>query len=317
MADIPPPSESGRGALHDEGASDSGLDAHWLYPNFLALTPEQSALETASVALIPVPYDSTTSYRGGARDGPSGIIAASAQMEDYDPELDLDVAALGFHTLPALEPHMGGPERMARRVREAVTSCMAPGRVVGVLGGEHSLAAGSALAHFEAFPSMTVLYLDAHADLRDEYQGTQWGHASGARRVYDRCPLVLAGVRSLSLEERDFIRDNNVPVWPCPADGGLLPADEILASLGNDVYVSVDLDVFDPSLMAAVGTPEPGGLSWRQVTSLLRSVAENRRIVGFDVCELAPAEGPTACTYTAARLVAKLAAYSVAFRHSR
>lgn len=317
MADIPPPSESGRGAPHGEGASDSGLDAHWLYPNFLALTPEQSALETASIALIPVPYDSTTSYRGGARDGPSGIIAASAQMEDYDPELDLDVAALGFHTLPALEPHMSGPERMARRVREAVTSCMAPGRVVGVLGGEHSLAAGSALAHFDAFPSMTVLYLDAHADLRDEYQGTQWGHASGARRVYDRCPLVLAGVRSLSLEERDFIRDNNVPVWPCPADGGLLPADEILASLGNDVYVSVDLDVFDPSLMAAVGTPEPGGLSWRQVTSLLRRVAENRRIVGFDVCELAPAEGPTACTYTAARLVAKLAAYSVAFRHSR
>ena len=317
MADIPPPSESGRGDPYGGDASDSRPDTHWVHPNFLALPPEQSALETASVALIPVPYDSTTSYRGGARDGPSGIIAASAQMEDYDPELDLDVAALGIHTFPLLEPHMGGPEQMTRRVQEAVAACMAPGRVVGVLGGEHSLAAGSALAHLDAFPSMTVLYLDAHADLRDEYQGTQWGHASGARRVYDLCPLVLAGVRSLSLEERDFIRDNNVPVWSCPADGGLLPADEILASLGNDVYVSVDLDVFDPSLMSAVGTPEPGGLSWRQVTSLLRSVAENRRIVGFDVCELAPAEGPTACTYTAARLVAKLAAYSVAFRHPR
>ena len=317
MADIPPSSETGRGAPHGGDVSDSRLDTRWLHPNFLALTPEQSALETASVALIPVPYDSTTSYRGGARDGPSGIIAASAQMEDYDPELDLDVAALGIHTLPALEPHMGGPERMAQRVREAVTSCMAPGRVVGVLGGEHSLTAGSVLAHIEAFPSMTVLYLDAHADLRDEYQGTQWGHASGARRVYDQCPLALAGVRSLSLDERNFIRDNNVQVWPCPADGGLLPADEIMDALGDDVYVSVDLDVFDPSLMAAVGTPEPGGLSWRQVTSLLRRVAENRRIVGFDVCELAPAEGPTACTYTAARLVAKLAAYSVAFQHPR
>ena len=317
MAEDPSPSESGQHAPPHGSGADFGLAPHWIHPNFLALTPEQSALATASVALIPVPYDSTTSYRGGARDGPSGIIAASAQMEDYDPELDLDVAALGIHTLPALEPHMGGPERMARRVREAVASCMAPGRVVGVLGGEHSLTAGSALAHFEAFPSMTVLYLDAHADLRDEYQGTQWGHASGARRVHDLCPLVLAGVRSLSLEERDFIRANNVPVWPCPADGGLLPADEILPALGDDVYVSVDLDVFDPSVMSAVGTPEPGGLSWRQVTSLLRSIAENRRIVGFDVCELAPAEGPTACTYTAARLVAKLAAYSVAFRHTR
>ena len=317
MADIPSPSEPGQLPPDGGRATGSGLSSHWLHPNFLALTPEQSALETASVALIPVPYDSTTSYRGGARDGPSGIIAASAQMEDYDPELDLDVAALGIHTLPALEPHMGGPDRMAQRVREAVTSCMAPGRVVGVLGGEHSLAAGSVLAHFDAFPSMTVLYLDAHADLRDEYQGTQWGHASGARRVHDLCPLVLAGVRSLSLEERDFIRDNNVPVWPCPPDGGLLPSDEILAELGDEVYVSVDLDVFDPSLMSAVGTPEPGGLTWRQVTALLRTVAENRRIVGFDVCELAPGEGPTACTYTAARLVAKLAAYSFAFRRPR
>ena len=314
MADGLSPSERGQRAPDDGSGADSGLASHWLYPNFLALTPEQSAPETASVALIPVPYDSTTSYRGGARDGPSGIIAASAQMEDYDPELDLDVAALGIHTLPALEPHMGGPERMAQRVRDAVASCIAPGRVVGVLGGEHSLTAGSVQAHFDAFPSMTVLYLDAHADLRDEYQGTRWGHASGARRVHDLCPLALAGVRSLSLEERDFIRNNNVPVWPCPADGGLLPADEILAALGDDVYVSVDLDVFDPSLMAAVGTPEPGGLTWRQVTSLLRSVAENRRIVGFDVCELSPVEGPTACTYTAARLVAKLAAYAVAFR---
>ena len=317
MADNSSPNETGRHVPDSGHGEEPHLEPHWLYPNFLALTPEQSSLETASVALIPVPYDSTTSYRGGARDGPAGIIAASAQMEDYDPELDLDVAALGIHTLPALDPHMGGPDLMAQRVRQAVASCMAPGRVVGVLGGEHSLTAGSVQAHFDAFPSMSVLYLDAHADLRDEYQGTRWGHASGARRVYDLCPVVLAGVRSLSLEERDFIRENNVPTWPCPADGSLLPADDIIAALSSDVYVSVDLDVFDPSMMSAVGTPEPGGLNWRQVTSLLRRVAEARRIVGFDVCELAPAEGPTACTYTAARLVAKLAAYSVALQKSR
>ena len=282
----------------------------WVYPGFLALTPEQSALETARVVLIPVPYDSTTSYRGGARDGPAAIIAASGQMEDYDPELDLDVAALGIHTTPALEPHMGGPGLMAQRVREAVASCIAPGRTVGVLGGEHSLTAGSVQAHLDACPSLSVLYLDAHADLRDEYQGTPWGHASGARRVFDCCPVVLAGVRSLCLEERDFIRDNGIAVWQCPPDGAPLPADGILAALGDNVYVSVDLDVFDPSLMPAVGTPEPGGLGWAQVVSLLRRVGESRRIVGFDVCELAPAEGPAACSYTAARLVAKLAVYS-------
>ena len=242
----------------------------WVYPGFLALTPEQSALETARVVLIPVPYDSTTSYRSGSRDGPAAIIAASGQMEDYDPELDLDVAGLGIHTTPALEPHMGGPALMAQRVREAVTSCIAPGRVVGVLGGEHSLTAGSVQAHFEARPSLSVLYLDAHADLRDEYQGTPWGHASAARRALDHCPVVLAGVRSLCLEERDFIRDKGIPVWPCPPDGSLLPAEDIVVALGDEVYVSVDLDVFDPSLMSAVGTPEPGGLNWAQVASLLR-----------------------------------------------
>ncbi len=290
--------------------AETGPEIPWVYPGFLALTPEQSALETARVVLIPVPYDSTTSYRTGARDGPAAMLAASGQMEDYDPELDLDLAQIGIHTTPALDPHMGGPDLMALRVREAVSSYISPGRSVGVLGGEHSLTAGSVQAHLDSYPSLSVLYLDAHADMRDEYQGTQWGHASGARRVFDRCPVALAGVRSLSLDERDFIRDNGVPVWQCPSDGGPLAADEILDALGEEVYVSVDLDVFDPSVMAAVGTPEPGGLTWRQVTALLRRVGESRRIVGFDVCELSPGEGPVACSYTAARLVAKLSAYS-------
>ena len=294
-----------------QGREIAELHEYWNYPGFLALTPEQSSLDSAHVVLIPVPYDSTTSYRGGARDGPSGIIAASAQMEDYDIELDLDVAQLGIHTTPFLEPAMDGPQAMAERVRQAVASCIAPGRVVGVLGGEHSLTAGSVRAHLEAFPDLSVLYLDAHADLREEYQGTRWGHASAARRALDVCPVVLAGVRSLCLEERDLIRDQRIPFWPCPDDDRPLPADDIVAALGECVYVSVDLDVFDPSLMAAVGTPEPGGLRWQQVISLLRRVSQSRRIVGFDVCELSPTEGPNACTYTAARLVGKLAAYAV------
>ncbi len=293
-----------------DGNSGHAPGLPWVYPGFLALTPEQSSLRTARVVLIPVPYDSSTSYRGGSRDGPAGIIAASAQMEDYDLELDLDLAELGVHTMPALEPHMGGPEQMAQRVHDAVAGCIASGRVVGILGGEHSLTAGSVQAHLEAHPTLSVLYLDAHADLRDEYQGTRWGHASGARRVFDLCPVAIAGVRSLSLEERDFIRDNGIPFWPCPDDGAQLPAGEILAALGDDVYISLDLDVLDPAVMSAVGTPEPGGLNWNQVVSLLRRVGETKRIVGFDVCELSPGEGPVACTYTAARLVGKLAAYA-------
>jgi len=282
----------------------------WVPSNFLALPEEQSVLEQARVVLIPIPYDSTTSFRSGARDGPSAIIYASNNLEDYDWELDLDVSQVGIHTTPALEPHVGNPELMTRRVREAVAHYSKLGKLVGVLGGEHSITIGSVQAHLEAYPDLSVLYLDAHADLRDEYMGTRWGHASGARRIHELCPLALVGIRSLCREERDYLRQKSVPTFFWPPDDDYSYIGEVLAPLGPNVYVSVDLDVFDPSLMSAVGTPEPGGMTWRQVTSLLRSVAESRRIVGFDVSELAPREGPVSCAYTAAKLVYKLVAYA-------
>jgi agmatinase len=288
----------------------------WTPSNFLALPPEQSRLEQSRVVLIPVPYDSTTSFRSGARDGPNAIIEASSALEDYDWELDLDVSTLGIHTTPALEPHVGDPGLMVQRVRDAVGHYVRLGKTVGVLGGEHSVTIGAVQAHLEAHPDLSVLYLDAHADLRDDYMGTRWGHASGARRIHELCPLVLAGVRSLSQEERDFVREQGVPVffWPPDDDAYIQQA---ISHLGPTVYVSVDLDVFDPSVMAAVGTPEPGGASWRQVMALLRALAQSRRVVGFDVSELAPAEGPRACAYTAAKLVYKIIAYSVTLPGNR
>ena len=288
--------------------------------NFLALLHDQSRLDSARVVLIPVPYDSTTSLRSGARDGPNAIIQASNGLEDYDWELDVDVSQVGIHTTPALEPHMGGPESMVQRVKEAVARHLATGgsagpRTIGLLGGEHSVAIGAVQAHLEDYPDLSVLYLDAHADLRDEYMGTPWGHASGARRIHDLCPLVLAGLRSVCQEERDFIKTRSVPVfgWP-PQDDPEQYNQQILSRLSDQVYISVDLDVLDPSLMPAVGTPEPGGMDWLKLTGLLKDVAQSHRIVGFDVCELSPGDGPPACSYTAAKLVYKLAAYSTAFR---
>ncbi len=292
--------------------TESGSDsASPLIPhNFLALPQEQSSLEAAKVALIPVPYDSTTSFRSGSRDGPEAIITASYGLEDYDFELELDVSEIGIHTTGAREPHMAGPGPMTERIKGVVASYIGMGKTVGLLGGEHSITIGSIQAHVEAYPSLSVLYLDAHADLRDEYMGTPFGHASAARRAYERCPIALAGVRSLCQEEHDFIRDNDIPVWYWDSNPDLSSADSVLDSLSDRVYVSVDLDVLDPALMPAVGTPEPGGLAWHQLVSLLAKVAESRRIVGFDVCELAPADGPPACSYTAAKLVYKLVAYS-------
>ena len=278
--------------------------------NFLALPQDQSSLENAKIALIPVPYDSTTSFRSGSREGPEAMITASYGLEDYDFELDLDVSEIGIHTTSALEPHMGGPGLMTERIKAVVGSYIGMGKTVGLLGGEHSITIGSVQAHVEAYPALSVLYLDAHADLRDEYMGTPYGHASAARRAYECCPIALAGVRSLCQEEHDFIRENNVPVWNWDPDSHRSTADSVVDSLSDAVYVSVDLDVLDPALMPAVGTPEPGGLVWYQLVSLLGRVAESRRIVGFDVCELAPADGPPACSYTAAKLVYKLVAYA-------
>ena len=287
--------------------------------NFLALPPEQADLARARVALIPVPVDSTTSFRSGARYGPAAIIAASAALEDYDLELGIDVAQLGIHTAAPLEPDVGDPERMARRVRTAVSYYQRKGKLTGVIGGDHSVAIGSALACRERHPGMSVLYIDAHADLRDEYQGTAWGHSSAARRIAEHCPVRLAGVRTLAAEERDYITAAGIAVtyWP-PANPGDYTADIIagLGAPGAPVYISVDLDALDPSEMAAVGTPEPGGMRWAELLALLRQVAERRPVAGFDVCELAPNEGLPAHSYSAARLVYKLVAYAVALSPS-
>ena len=288
----------------------SGSAAPLIPHNFLALPQEQSSLESAKVALIPVPYDSTTSFRSGARDGPEAMITASYGLEDYDFELELDVSQIGIHTTGAVEPHMAGPGPMTERIKSVVASYIGMGKTVGLLGGEHSITIGSVQAHVEAYPGLSVLYLDAHADLRNEYMGTPFGHASAARRAYECCPIALAGVRSLCQEEHDFIRENNVPVWYWDPDSHSSSPDSVLESLSDTVYVSVDLDVLDPALMPAVGTPEPGGMAWHQLVSLLGKVAGSRRIVGFDVCELAPADGPPACSYTAAKLVYKLVAYA-------
>ena len=295
----------------------------WIPSNFLALPEEQCRLDNSKVVLVPVPYDSTTSFKSGSRHGPRAIIEASYNLEDYDPELDVDVAQLGIHTSPSLEPHMDGPLHMIQRVRNSVHPFLQQGKLLALIGGEHSISIGHVQALVEYHSDLSVLYLDAHADLRDEYMGTRWGHASVARRISELCPLVQVGIRSLSEEEMKFIRDNKVNAFFWPSEDGSEEAartdwpaktewnvEDIIAVLSSNVYVSVDLDVFDPSIMSAVGTPEPGGMGWQQVMSLLRAVAEERHIVGFDVTELSPGEGPTSCSYTAAKLVYKLIAYA-------
>ena len=290
--------DAARGQLGD-------VPRHW--DTFLDTGPGDSG---ARVVLVPVPYDSTTSYKAGARHGPKAIIAASRQLEDYDLELDRDISQVGIYTAPEVGVDASGPEAMVERVRRVVEDAGSDGRIVGLLGGEHTITVGAVQALAKRVPDLTVLYLDAHADLRDEYMGTHWGHASVARRVLDVCGVSLVGVRSLSSEERSFIAEAEVPVVFWPPNGAGDVAARALESLSEHVYVSVDLDVLDPSFMAAVGTPEPGGMAWSEAMALLRTVAEQRHVVGFDVTELSPGEGPEASAYTAAKLVYKLIGYA-------
>ncbi len=280
---------------------------------FLALPPEANTYQRAAIVVLPVPYDSTASYKSGAREGPEAIIRASRELEDYDVELGCEPCSVGIHTTQALEPDLRSPEAMTHRVAQAVEPMARDGKLVAVLGGDHSITIGAVRAMASVYPDMGVLYLDAHADFRDEYLGTRWGHASSARRLAETCPVALVGVRSMCQEEARELPTSNVSLFPSSPEG-TVAWDALIDSLRPNVYVSVDLDVFDPSIMPAVGTPEPGGMGWYEVLGLLRRVAERRHIVGFDVVELAPQEGPASCSYIAARLAYKLMGYSVALR---
>ncbi|MDZ4245898.1 MAG: agmatinase [Dehalococcoidia bacterium] len=282
-----------------------------LFPprNFGAISSPHNLFENASVVILPVPYDGTTDWRSGTREGPAAIIDASQYMELYDIELDREIHEAGIYTMPEVQPVMSGPEGMVQRVYEVEKNLLELGKKVIMLGGEHSLTTGAVKAHKELFPKLTVLQLDAHADLRDQYLGTGFSHACVMRRVLDICPIVQAGIRSMSLEESGFVKKRGMELFFArePLERGTI--NKIVSNLSEKVYITIDTDVFDPGLVPAVGTPEPGGLGWYDTISLLREVSRKRDIVGFDVVELCPREGPAASAYFVARLTYKLIGY--------
>lgn len=280
--------------------------------SFAAVPPQQARFATARFAVLPVPYRGTSEHGGLTHLGPGAIITASQLLELYDPELDREVSEEGICTLPPLELSLGRPQAVMAQVQAAGRALFRAGKVPVMLGGEHSLTLGMAQAARERYPDLSMLTLDAHADLRDRYLGTKYSYACVMRRVLELCPLVQVGVRSLSLEERDFVRQSGHSFYSVPESYPPRWAQSIVAGLSPHVYVSLDLDVFDPSFMPAVGTPEPGGLPWERALALLRAVARERRVVGFDVMELSPNLGPPACAFAAAKLAYKLMGYIAA-----
>ncbi|HEY49826.1 MAG TPA: agmatinase [Dehalococcoidia bacterium] len=269
-----------------------------------------TTLDEAKVVILPVPYDSTTEYKGGTREGPQAIIDASQYLELYDIELDRDISEIGIHTLPEVQPLMSGPDSMVERVQRVTADLLDKHKLPVMLGGEHTVTLGTVKALRERYPELSVLYLDAHGDLRDEYMGTKYSHACVMRRVWGLCPIMPVGLRSISQEEHDFLEHNGIEPLYAEAFNSPGSIQNVVSRLSPHVYISIDLDVLDPSIMSAVGTPEPGGLNWQQVLELLRAVAERKHIVGFDLVELCPAEGPNSCAFLAAKLAYKLIGYA-------
>jgi len=281
--------------------------------NFLGLEPPLSDYDTAQAIIIPVPYDRTMEWRTGARNAPRAIIEASDYLEFYDLELKTEIHRVGIHTTDEINAVTGGPGRMTDRIYRAVKPVAASGKLPVVLGGEHSITFGAVRAVLEIYPGLSVLQLDAHTDLRDEYLGGRYGDACVMRRVSELCPVIPAGIRSSSFEEQEYlVSQKRRPLYAWEFDSDGKSTERVLKMLTDDVYVTIDLDVFDPSVMPAVGTPEPGGPGWRVVLALLRRVSRAKRIVGFDVVELCPDEGPAACTYLAASLTYKMIGYALA-----
>ncbi len=278
--------------------------------NFAALPPEHSDFALSRVVILPVPYDATASGWVGSREGPSAIIDASENMELYDIGIGCEPYRVGIHTLPEVAVHSGNPQAMVERIEAVVGELIDDGKFVVTLGGEHTVAVGAARAHARRFPDLSVLAFDANADLRDSYLDTPYNHACTLRRVLEAAPVVQVGLRSAERQEHDYIRERGLPFYS-PQEFRSLGPQGLAEQLSGSVYVTIDLDAFDPSQVAAVGTPEPGGLLWDEVSELLETVAGQRRIVGFDVTELAPSLGPRANAQFAARLTYRLIGLSV------
>ncbi|MBI3834256.1 MAG: agmatinase family protein [Planctomycetes bacterium] len=336
--------------------------------NFLGLPPRYSDYKRARFAVLPIPYDSTTSFQVGTRGGPHAIIHASQQVELFDDELEIEAYKAGVATLDPLLPNMSGPKAMVEDLYAAARKVVRDGKFLLGLGGEHSITPGLIRAVMEKHKTLSILQIDAHLDLRDEWEGTPYSHACAMRRCLDLgTSLVSVGIRNISREEHGFLRASGAPIRTRSVNDGLEPPrsrrgflmppplprgdkgglaqsrdgkaakpsragsthrsptvdvvparachlddtwiDRAVDALGETVYVSIDIDGFDPAYAPGTGTPEPGGLDWYQVTSLIRRTAEERNIVAADVVEVMPIPGQAVTEFLAARLAYKLVNY--------
>jgi len=274
--------------------------------NFGGLEKKFSGYQNAKIAILPIPFEKTSSWLFGSKNGPKAIITASQNLELYDLETKTEVYRRGIFTAPPIKAESSSA--MVKTARQKVKKLLADKKFVVALGGEHSVSLGPVQAHAEYFDNLSVLQLDAHADRRDAYLGDSYNHASIMARVQEITKNVVSvGVRSLDSSELKNINQNNV-FYSHQIQDSKNWFGQAVKKLTKNVYLTIDLDVFDPAFVPQTGTPEPGGLNWYQVTGLLKAVAKNKNIVGFDVVELCPGQNK-ASDFLAAKLIYTLLSY--------
>lgn len=268
--------------------------------------------------ILPVPYEQTTTYQVGTKNAPQAIIAASQEVETFDEELKFESSEVGICTLEEMEITTSGPEKMLERIHRTTIDLINRQKRVVMLGGEHTISVGTVKAFREKYPNLSVVQMDAHADLRNSYQENKFSHACVMRRIGELSHFVGVGIRNLSAEEHQFIQQNKTDIFFAQdLKNDHRWKEKVLEKLGPDVYLTLDLDFFDPSVMPAVGTPEPGGLLWYETLDFLRSLIDGKNLVGFDAVELCPIPGLVAPDFLAAKLIYKIITYMVHKKRER
>lgn len=270
--------------------------------NFADLSKKNSEYNRSEVVIIPVPYDGTSTWMKGADRGPQAIIEASAHLELYDIETDSEVYRQGICTLPPIDCPKD-PQDMVKVVRNKAEQLYRDNKFVVGLGGEHSVSIGLIQAAFDKYNNLSVLQFDAHSDLRDSYEGSRYNHACVMARVKEICPFVQVGIRSMDISEKKNMNPDRLVLARDLHRYGINAAADTLDMLTDTVYITIDLDVLDPSYMPSTGTPEPGGIDWHLLTGLIGQVASEKKIVGIDIVELLPRHDNKSPDFLAAKLL--------------
>jgi agmatinase len=283
--------------------------------NFLAIENKYSNFDDSKIAILSVPYEHTVSYGGGTKYGPKGIINASAYVEFYDDEFDSEICFdKGIVTLEELNLKNKHDEDMLIFVQDEVSKLLSKEKFVVTLGGEHTISTAPIKAHFERYPNMSVLQFDAHSDLRDTYEDSKYSHACIMARVtefFEPNKITQVGIRAQCKEESEFIKNKGVNTFYASAIRRGIHGDNwqksVVDTLGDEIYITFDVDYFDPSIMPSTGTPEPDGFLYSETLDVFREIKkQGKKIIGFDVVELAPTEGLEHPDLTTARLIYKL-----------